>query len=227
LFKHGRFVIFGKSISMSELGGDYFDFFAVDDRHCALLAGDVAGHGVAAALIMAMAKAGIISSSHLLQSPSELLQALHSMIIASRGNQQKKVVMTFQYLYVDSHSGTGRYANAGACSPMLLQQNGRIISELTQTSSPLGVFNHSRFDEMEYQPADGDAIVFYTDGIIEARSPENQVIGYEGFKEILQKAYHPDPQLFYQQIYAAYIEHIGSSEPQDDLTIIISVCQPS
>lgn len=221
-FTHGSFATFGKSISMSELGGDYFDFFAIDERHFAVLAGDVAGHGVGAALIMAMAKAGILSSPHLLNAPADLMVALHRMIMASKGSQQKKV-MTFQYLYLDSQSGEGRYSNAGGCSPILIRAIDRSASELTLAGPALGGFSRAKFHECAVDFAEGDAIVFYTDGIVEARSPAGIEVGYDSFKTILQASYDTDPQIFYQNIYKAYLKHIGSGEAQDDLTLIVTI----
>ena len=221
-FTHGCFATFGKSISMSELGGDYFDFFAIDERHFAVLAGDVAGHGVGAALIMAMAKAGILSSPHLLNAPADLMVALHRMIMASKGSQQKKV-MTFQYLYLDSQSGEGRYSNAGGCSPILIRAIDRSASELTLAGPALGGFSRAKFHECAVDFAEGDAIVFYTDGIVEARSPAGIEVGYDSFKTILQASYDTDPQIFYQNIYEAYLKHIGSGEAQDDLTLIVTI----
>lgn len=224
--EHGNFATFGKSVSMSELGGDYFDFFVVDDQHFAVLAGDVAGHGVGAALIMAMAKAGILSSPHLLSTPGKLLLALHKMILASKCKQQKKI-MTFQYLYLDSVSGAGSYSNAGGCSPILIKAATMSVEEFTLAGPALGAFNKAQYNETAIKFGAGDAIVFYTDGIIEARAPDGSEIGYDGFKKLLQANYNPDPEVFYQNIFAAYTRHIGSSEAQDDLTLIITVCKPS
>ncbi|KAF1081121.1 MAG: Serine phosphatase RsbU, regulator of sigma subunit [Candidatus Rifleibacterium amylolyticum] len=221
-FAHGNFVTFGKSISMSELGGDYFDFFAIDEQNFAVLAGDVAGHGVGAALIMAMAKAGILSSTHLLDRPAELMMALHRMIMASKGSNQKRI-MTFQYLYLDSQSGRGLYSNAGGCSPVMIRATDRSVNEVTLTGPALGAFTRAKYNECPVEFGDGDAIVFYTDGIIEARSPAGGEIGYDGFKKILQASYDTDPQIFYQNIYSAYISHIGGTDAQDDLTLIVTI----
>jgi len=221
-FAHGNFVTFGKSISMSELGGDYFDFFAIDEQNFAVLAGDVAGHGVGAALIMAMAKAGILSSTHLLNKPAELMLALHQMIMASKGSNQKRV-MTFQYLYLDSQNGRGLYSNAGGCSPVMIRAADKSVNEVTLTGPALGAFTRAKYNECTVEFGEGDAIVFYTDGIIEARSPAGVEIGYDGFKKILQTSYDTDPQIFYQNIYNAYISHIGGTDAQDDLTLIVTI----
>lgn len=222
-FSHGRFRVFGRSVTMAELGGDYFDYIGIDDEKFAILMGDVAGHGVGAAVIMAMAKAAIINSSHLLEQPSDLLLQLHRMILASKSSKQRKV-MTFQYLFVDSVAGRGIYSNAGACSPMLIRKNDRSVSELTLAGPALGAFKKAAYQncELAFQP--GDAIVFYTDGIVETRNSEGEEIGYHGFKTILSESWDSDPEIFYNRVFARYREHLGDLDPQDDLTFMIMIC---
>ncbi|MEW6711091.1 MAG: SpoIIE family protein phosphatase, partial [Candidatus Riflebacteria bacterium] len=143
----GDVEVYGKSITMAELGGDYFDFFAVDDQSCGVLMGDVAGHGVGAALIMAMAKSGILSSREHLNSPPRLLENLHQLIYSSKTSKQKKI-MTFQYLCLNSQTGKGSYSNAGACSPIYISGSGREAKELTLAGAALGAFKKARFSEL-------------------------------------------------------------------------------
>ncbi len=220
--QHGRVRIFGKSITMAELGGDYFDFFSIDDRHCGALMGDVAGHGVGAALIMAMAKSGILSSSDCLKKPQRLLEKLHELIYSSKTAKQKKI-MTFQYLSIDSETGKGKYANAGACSPVLITEMGGKAQELSLAGAALGAFKKGRFSELDLQFNPGDSIIFYTDGIIEARSPFGKELGYENFLNIARENWSMDPETMYHRIYQTYLQHIGGQNAEDDLTMVIVV----
>ncbi len=222
-FEMNRFRLFGRSVSMGELGGDYLDFFKIDDNSFAVLMGDVAGHGVGAALIMAMAKAGILSSGEQLASPKTILAGLHQMVLASKSSRQKKV-MTFQYLYMNSVTGAGLYANAGACSPLLYRRSAGTVEELKLAGGALGAFKKAVFNEMPVQLAPGDAVIFYTDGIVESRDRSGREIGYEGLQQMLVESYNTDPAMYYQNIFARYTSHIGGQEAQDDLTFIIMIC---
>ena len=103
-FNQGNFSIYCKPATMIDVGGDYFDYFKVDDNSFAVLVGDVAGHGVGAAVIMAMAKAAILGAGECLKTPAELLNYLHKMILSTKKPKQKKI-MTFQYLYINSETG--------------------------------------------------------------------------------------------------------------------------
>ena len=221
----GFFSLFGRSVSMGELGGDYFDHIELGQQKFSVLLGDVAGHGVGAALIMAMAKAGIIQSESLLDQPLQLLNRLHGLIYSSKTKKQKKI-MTFQYLYVDGVSGVATYANAGACSPMIIRKKSGVVEELTLAGAALGAFKKANFSQIEIRFEPGDAIVFYTDGIVEARNQQGEEIGYERLRQIFLESWDGDAGKFYDNVYRAYIQHLGAEGAQDDLTMVFLVFNP-
>ncbi|MDD3148811.1 MAG: SpoIIE family protein phosphatase, partial [Candidatus Riflebacteria bacterium] len=99
-----RFDLYGRNIPMTELGGDYFDYFHVDGSSYVIMAGDVAGHGVGASLIMAMAKAGVMRCRDCIKDPAAVLSRLHQIIHETRTKVQRKI-MTFQYVCYDAASG--------------------------------------------------------------------------------------------------------------------------
>lgn len=214
--------IYGKSVPMAELGGDYFDYFATDEQNFAVLAGDVAGHGVGASLIMAMAKAGVLNCKHLQHDPAAILGQLHQIVHESRTRVQRKV-MTFQYLHINKETGAAVYANAGGCSPILLDKKEETAKELTLAGPVLGGFKKARFNNLEFSLAPGQALVFYTDGIIEAINSDGLEIGYERFKQMLLAAYDSDAMKFYEKVYSSYKSWLGDNPPQDDLTLIMLV----
>ena len=216
------FDLFGRSVPMAELGGDYFDYFEVDAGHYAILAGDVAGHGVGASLIMAMAKAGMILCRDRMSDPAGVLSELHHMIIETRTKAQRKI-MTFQYLYYNEETGKALYSNAGGCSPILVDPDRNTAVEVTLSAPVLGGFKKSKFSNMEIEIARNQALVFYTDGIIEARNPAGEEIGYQRFKQMLLNSYDKNATLFHERIYDAYQGWLDGEPAQDDLTIIVLV----
>lgn len=216
----GGFRVYGKSLAMNELGGDYYDYFAVDERSFAALMGDVAGHGVGAALIMAMAKAGVLNSREYLQQPVKVLERLHELVYGSKTRKQKKI-MTFQYLVVDVTAGRASYANAGGCSPLFYRRETRSASEITLAGAALGAFKKANFSQTEIVFAHGDLMVFYTDGIIEARNLAGEELGYEGFARLVEVSWNEDPETVYQNICSGYLRHIAGCGAQDDLTLLI------
>jgi serine phosphatase RsbU (regulator of sigma subunit) len=88
----------------------------------------------------------------------------------------------------------------------------------------LGAFKKANFAETTIDLLAGDMMVFYTDGIIEARNQSGQEMGYEGFAELVKKSRDADPQKVYQNIRNGYLAHISGMEAQDDLTILV-ICR--
>lgn len=218
----GRFDVFGRSVPMAELGGDYYDYFSISQERFAVLLGDVAGHGVGASLIMAMAKSTIVCCSQWHDQPVRMLENLHRLISTTRSRKQRKI-MTFQYLCLDKISGVGKYANAGACSPILVCPEAATAKEVNLPGPVLGGFKKSKFSEIELQIPPGAALVFYTDGIIEAKNAQGAEIGYERFKEWLLKHYNIDAAAYYRAVYNEYLQWLAGGDAEDDLTLIVMV----
>ncbi|HAE40528.1 MAG TPA: hypothetical protein DCG57_18130 [Candidatus Riflebacteria bacterium] len=217
------FSIFGKSVPMADLGGDYYDYFRVDDKRFVMMLGDVAGHGVGAALIMAIAKAGIICADNYAGNPAEMLSKLHQIILATKSKTQRKV-MTFQYLVVDHTSNQLTYSNAGGCSPVLVDANNNSIREISHKGAVLGGFKKNILTNLDLTIEPGQALIFYTDGMVESRNPSGQELGYSGLYQLFLANYDNDAAIYYEKIQSAYRTWLGGLAPGDDLTILILAC---
>lgn len=217
------FSIYGKSLPMADLGGDYFDYFKIDADHFALMLGDVAGHGVGAALIMAIAKAGVICAGDLVSDPAAMLARLHQIIMATRSKSQRKV-MTFQYLVVDHTTYRMKYANAGGCTPVIVDSTMNCIREISHPGGVLGGFKKSIFCNLDLEIKPGQALVFYTDGMVESRNSSGKELGYSGLYEIFLTSFDSDSAIFYDRIQTAYRRWLDGSDPGDDLTVLLMVC---
>ncbi|MFZ5952505.1 MAG: PP2C family protein-serine/threonine phosphatase [Candidatus Rifleibacteriota bacterium] len=215
-----NYQVFGRSVSMAQMGGDYFDYFISGENHLCALLGDVAGHGVGAALIMAMAKAGIACSPESLADPAALLTGLHRMILKTRSRTQRKI-MTFQYLCLDVASAKIVYANAGGCSPLIVNCSRGFVEELSQTAPVLGGFKNSKFSNISLKLEDDQAVVFYSDGFIEARNAENKEMGYEGFKDLVLRNFNDDAKIWNEKTFADFSRWLAGASAQDDLTLVI------
>lgn len=212
--------IFGKTICLNELGGDYLDYFQVKPQKFAFLLGDVAGHGVGAALIMAAAKAAIISIPELLEEPYTVLEKLHSMVYSLKNKKQKKV-MTLQYGFLDLEKKVLKIANAGGCSPFVMRFKKSEAEILSFNSAVLGAFKKSKIEEkvVEFEP--GDALVFYSDGLAETTDSHGKMIGFDGIQKALPGLFDPDPEIFFAKIYNWHLQWLGTEKPQDDFSVLI------
>ncbi len=218
------FSLYGKSIPMADLGGDIYDFFEIDENRFGVLIGDVAGHGVGASLIMAMAKAGLIYSSDILDQPVKVMAGLHNMVCETRTKKQRKI-MTCQYICIDKKNQTAKYSNAGGCSPILVNAEKGTADEISLPAPVLGAFKKSKFSEIDLFIEPGTGLVFYTDGIIETTNSKGEEIGYDGFKKILLESYDQNAEKFYNNVYERYCQWLGDFPPQDDLTLVFLINQ--
>jgi len=112
------FKVYGKSTAMGDVGGDYFDYFRIDDASLGIVIGDVSGHGVPAGIVMAMVKTWFFLNSDKLEQPSALMSDIHSLL--RRFKRKSSFSMSMQYLLLDSSSRRGIICNAGHCNPILI-----------------------------------------------------------------------------------------------------------
>ncbi len=210
--------VYGRSVTMSRLGGDYYDFFAVNQQQVGILMGDVAGHGVPAALLMAMAKASVLIAGDRTSMPSQLLTSLHKVIFRIKSSKIRRM-MTCQYFCIDSLTGDYLFSNAGHCFPAIISRGGQEVTMLQAVGSPLGVSKRAKYEDLTGKLSDGDIVFLYTDGIIEAHNSEGKEMGFDRFNSILKSEYSSDLETYYRRIFAAYLK--WSPEADDDITFVL------
>ncbi|MFZ5951519.1 MAG: SpoIIE family protein phosphatase [Candidatus Rifleibacteriota bacterium] len=215
----GKFKMYGKCVSLNDLGGDYLDYFSIGKTGFAVLLGDVAGHGVGAAMIMAMVKSAILISEDLLDQPLKLASRLHQLIYEAKTKKQKKV-MTFQYIFSDLTTGKLKISNAGGLPVMIVNGPEKRFRELRIQGAALGAFKNNRLNEMEFEILPGETLVLYSDGIVEARNSNEEMIGFDGLKELLIDCWHEDPEIYYKNVQARYEKWIENTGASDDMTIL-------
>lgn len=216
----GDYDMFCKTVTMADLGGDYLDVFPLDEHRFVMILGDVAGHGVGAAMIMAMAKSAMLNLVELLDQPSELLTRLHNLIYRTKTKKQRKI-MTFQYIMVDTQSHRVVYANAGGCNPFVIRSATRSAEEIKLVGSALGAFKNSRFSQSEINLEPGDTLVLYTDGLVESHNNAGEELGFERFGESLAASLCAGSQAYYDAIMAANKAWRQDQPRQDDFSLMI------
>lgn len=216
------FSIYGQSVVMTTLAGDYFDFVEIGNDGLGIMIGDVAGHGISAALIMAMAKAGVkMASEEEKLDTCRFTAELHRIVCSLKTGRLKRM-MTFQYLVLDRHSANIRVTNAGHCYPLLVDSGQQRTEYLEIPGTPLGAGKLPHYQSVSMQLQPGQALILYTDGVAEAHAASGQVMGYERFARLALLNYSDDAKTFYRRIYNACLEWSGN-ESNDDLTMILLV----
>ncbi len=219
-FNEGDFNIFARTVVMTTLGGDYYDCFKINNDYLGIIIGDVAGHGIPAGLMMAMAKSAVLSAPEEIKiDPTALTARLHKMFFSIK-NERLKRMMTFQYFVLNIKESRFIYTNAGHCFPIIFDNNAQKASFKDYIATPLGIGPKCRCKNQEFNLEKGQSLILYTDGIVEANNAEKEQFGYDRFLECLPKNYDINPEKFYYNLYdKVYKNWVASID--DDLSLII------
>ncbi|MFZ5951586.1 MAG: SpoIIE family protein phosphatase, partial [Candidatus Rifleibacteriota bacterium] len=210
--------IFAKSLYMSKMGGDYFDYFDLPESRICLFFGDVAGHGIPAAMIMSMAKASITSISKEFAGPGDLLKRVNQIFLHLKKNNWRRM-MTAQALDVNSINGEFIIANAGHCFPYIVADNGNGLRTVKATGMPLGTESKKGYCEISGKLEPGETMILYTDGIIEAVDSKQEAFGYERFENLLQNAWSENLEQYWNSIID--VNRKWALNQDDDLTFMM------
>ncbi len=222
----GEFQIAGRSQAVSDLGGDYFDYFALDERFAVVLVGDVTGHGVPAALLMAMAKSAVkIRPPDAARAVVPTLEHLNAHLFETI---KRKRLMTMLYGVIDAREHRFTFGNAGHSFPYFFSRSTGNATLVECAAYPLGARRQGRFEERQVAFAPGDQLVLYTDGLVEALTEAGHPVGYDGFRQLLEKACGPvgSATEALDGILNAFRQTTGNRPCDDDLTLIVLRRQP-
>lgn len=158
----------------ARVGGDFFDLFEIDADTIGVLIGDVSGKGVEAAVLTSLVKDTVRAHAHEgHRSPAQVL-ALTNAVVEHYSREETFVTVLFCML--DRHGGLLRYCNAGHPAGVVAHADGR-LEQLPARSPLLGAFREVRFEDDETRLVAGDTLLFYTDGVIEARGAAGEMFG--------------------------------------------------
>lgn len=178
-----EFDLYAVSLPARQVGGDFFDYFPIDDRTLAVVIADVSGKGVPAAILMAVVRTMVRDLAAAgARSPAEILT--HANVALTRENSEGMFVTLFMGKY-DLDNGTFRYACAGHPPAYLLTAKGAVHRCTETTGTVLGVFSEAAYVERSVMLVPGDRLVLYTDGVPEARSPSGEFYREARFETLL------------------------------------------
>lgn len=214
--------IAGHSAYCDETGGDYYDYLHIDglDESCAALAiGDVVGHGVAAAMLMATARGILRSRCHEPGSLGELLIHLNELLVEDTGGER---FMTMLLVLLEARSGRMSWASAGHGPPMVYLAGEDRFQELSGGGIPLGLFGAKPYETYESPPlARGDVVLLATDGIWEARRADGEFYGMERLRSVVRQSAARDAESIATAIRTDLAEQCGE-DCHDDVTFVVA-----
>jgi serine phosphatase RsbU (regulator of sigma subunit) len=200
-----------------EVGGDFYDFFELEDGRVGLVVGDATGKGVPAALVvsatcsMLRAVAQALGSS----SPGEVLERVNETLFA---RIPPNMFVTCFYCILDPKSGSLKYANAGHDLPYLRPRGGD-CEELRARGMPLGLMPGMSYEEKEIVLDAGDSALFYSDGLVEAHDPQREMFGFPKLRALV--AEHGGKQSLGECLLEELYSFVGEGwEQEDDITLL-------
>lgn len=198
------------------IGGDYFDVFRLHLDQAALCIGDVAGKGVAGALLMSNLQAAVKATAEEAPGPQKLCARVNQLI---RPNLAADKFITFFYGLLDVSHCSLVYTNAGHNAPILLHPDSSVL-RLEQGGPVLGVLPEGQYDQGNVSLAPGDRLVLFTDGLIEAANSADEEFGEERLIDILIRNRALDAQSL-QELVLKAASRFCNGRFQDDATLVI------
>ena len=211
------FDLYATMTPAKEVGGDFYDFFFVDDDHLCLVIADVSGKSVPAALFMVNSKSRIQNQAILGKSPREILSAVNNQLCL--GNESGFFV-TVWLAIIDLKTGKGVAANAGHEHPVLRRAGGKYESVVYRHSLAVGVMEGMNFREHEFELHPGDRIFVYTDGVPEATDIKDELFGEERMLESLNSHMDDSLQELLLNVKKDIDLFVGEAPQFDDITML-------
>lgn len=218
-----------------DVGGDFYDLFDIrradqngssDQSYSwGVVIGDVSGKGAEAAAMLALARYTIRTLAIREAHPSAVLDGLNEAILRQRREHDDYKFCTVAYAKLETNEGNYEHGakvtvcRGGHSPPLLLKADGS-ISKLALPGRAIGVFDDANFTEWEAHLAPGDALVFYTDGVVEARSPDGLYFGEERLMALLHSSVDLDASTIARRIEGAALD-FQEQVPRDDIAVLV------
>ena len=213
-----EFDIYATMTPAKEVGGDFYDFFLIDENHIGLVMADVSGKGVPAALFMVIAKTLIKNQAQACDySPAKVLEKVNEQLC--EGNEADLFV-TVWFAIMDIRTGKGLAANAGHEHPALRRADGSYELVVYRHSMAVATMEGIPFKEHEFELHPGDSLFVYTDGVAEATDAHNELFGTDRMIEALNKNPDATPKEILTTVKSSVDEFVGDAPQFDDITML-------
>lgn len=215
--ERSEFDIYASMTPAKEVGGDFYDFFLVDDDHLAMVMADVSGKGVPAALFMMISKTLLKSAAQGGLSPSAVLEKVNDQLCE---NNDAEMFVTVWLGILEISSGIMRCANAGHEYPALMRRGGAFELFKDKHGFVLAGMEGMRYREYTIELHAGDRLFVYTDGVPEATNAASELYGTERMLASLDRARGESCQAMLERVHADVDAFTGAANQFDDITML-------
>ncbi len=212
-----EFCLYASMNPAKEVGGDFYDFFMIDDDHMGFVMADVSGKGVPAALLMMVSRVLIKSSLQNGRSPSETLESVNNQLCESN---EADFFVTVWLAVFEISTGKGVAANAGHEHPVLRRAGGSYELQVYRHSLPVGAMKGIPFKQHSFQLHPGDSFFVYTDGVAEATNGKKELYGAERMLQALNRDPDAEPDQVLANVTQDIDSFVAGAEQFDDITML-------
>ena len=212
-----EFDIFASMTPAKEVGGDFYDFFFVDDDHLAIVMADVSGKGVPAAMFMMISRTLLKSAAQMGLSPKAIMEKVNNQLCE---NNEAEMFVTVWIGILEISSGKMMCANAGHEYPAIMRKGGDFQLFKDKHSFVLAGMEGSRYKEYELSLNVGDKLFVYTDGVPEATDSNDNLYGTDRMILALNKAKDSSPSALLASVHSDVDGFAGEREQFDDITML-------
>lgn len=204
------------------LGGDYFDFITMPDDCQSVFMGDVTGHGLHASVVMSLIYGFIHRAAMSGCAPLEIVQQVNKFLIEfARRSETIDQYFSSSLFYgiINPETLNMHFVNAGHVPALVLREG--VVTELPSTGPPVGFFAQPEMHLQSFSLAQGDRLLLYTDGILEAPNSAGELFGPERLQQVLRSANGADFQEFLGVLFDSLVTFGISDPPADDCSAIV------
>jgi serine phosphatase RsbU (regulator of sigma subunit) len=202
-----------------EVGGDFYDFFELEDGRVGVVVGDATGKGVPAALVVTATYSMLRAVAQVLGSfsPREVLAQVNEALLA---RIPQNMFVTCFYAILEPNSGSLKYANAGHDLPYLWHGGGD-AEELRARGMPLGLMPGMSYEEKEITLHRGESVLFYSDGLVEAHDPKGEMFGFPRLRALVAEQGAEEERSLGELLMKELYTFVGEGwEQEDDITLL-------
>ena len=209
--------IFASMEPAKEVGGDFYDFFLLDEDHLGLVMADVSGKGVPAALFMMISKILVQNYALTGRSPREVLEAVNQQIC---GNNREEMFITVWLGILDLKTGRMTASNAGHEYPVVCAPGGTFELVRDRHGFVIGAMDGVKYTNYELQLEVGSRLFVYTDGVPEATNAAGELFGTQRMLDALNSRRDGTPEQLLQAVRGAIDDFVGDAPQFDDITML-------
>ncbi len=204
-------------VPMAEVGGDFYDFISLDENTLAIVAGDVADHGIPAALFMALTVTLLRAEAQRSSDPGEVLRSVNNHLLKMN---QTGMFVTIFYGVLDCNKNEFKYARAGHELPLLEDVHGEIYPIEKRTGQPLALLPDPELDEGDIRLPEEGLLLLYTDGATDAIDRNGGMFGTVRLINIMQSEFQRSAQALCDVVWGELETFRGDMIQHDDVTLV-------